>query len=65
MAQNIENQKIRPTLWNMAIGETVTFHILKLKSVRTQASELSAMYERQYKTHLDREARTVEVTRVA
>ena len=33
-------QKIRPTLYEMAVGDTVKFPISRLKSVRTQASEL-------------------------
>ena len=32
--------KIRPALTALKIGESVTFPISKLKSVRTQASEL-------------------------
>lgn len=43
-------QKIRPTLYEMAVGATVQFPITRLKSVRTQASELGIMYERQYTT---------------
>lgn len=58
-------QKIRPTLFEMAVGTTVTFPISRLKSVRTQASELGIMYDRQYTTKTDRVARTIEVTRIA
>ena len=58
-------QKIRPTLMNMAVGDTVRFPITRLKSVRTQASELGMMYERQFTTKTNRIERTVEVTRVA
>lgn len=57
-------QKIRPTLFDMAVGDTVTFPISRLKSVRTQASELGIMYDRQYTTKTDRVARTIEVTRI-
>lgn len=57
-------QKIRPTLFEMAVGATVTFPISRLKSVRTQASELGIMYDRQYTTKTDRVARTIEVTRI-
>lgn len=55
--------KIRPTLLDMKIGETKTFHISRMKSVRTQASELGAMYDRCYTTHTDRKAKTIDVTR--
>lgn len=58
-------QKIRPTLMDMAVGDTVKFPITRLKSVRTQASELGMMYERQFTTKTNRTERTVEVTRMA
>ena len=58
-------QKIRPTLFEMAVGDTVKFPIIRLKSVRTQASELSIMYERQYTTRTDRVEKTIVVKRIA
>lgn len=58
-------QKIRPTLFEMAVGDTVKFPITRLKSVRTQASELGIMYERQYTTKTDRVEKIIEVTRIA
>lgn len=58
-------QKIRPTLYEMAVGDTVQFPIARLKSVRTQASELGIMYERQYTTKTDRVEKIIEVTRIA
>jgi hypothetical protein len=57
------NVKLRPALYAMTVGETLTFPISRLKSVRTQASELGAMYDRQYSTKTDRIAKTIEVTR--
>lgn len=63
MAENI--QKIRPALIAMEVGNTISFPIERLKSVRTQASELGAIYERQFKTRTDRIARIIEVTRVS
>lgn len=57
--------KIRPTLFEMAVGDSVKFPITRLKSVRTQASELGMMYERQYTTRTDRSERSVTVTRIA
>lgn len=56
-------QKIRPALLALAVGESIIFPISRLKSVRTQASELGAMYDRQYSTKTDRIAKTIEVTR--
>ncbi len=56
-------QKIRPALLALAVGESITFPISRLKSVRTQASELGAIYERKFVTKMDREQRIVEVQR--
>lgn len=56
--------KIRPTLLNMGIGETISFPIEKLKSVRVQASELGAMFDMLFKTRTDRELRIIEITRI-
>lgn len=56
--------KIRPIIQGMKTGETKEFCITRLKSVRTQVSELSAILNRKYKTHADREARLLYVTRV-
>ncbi len=61
---NDVTQKIRPTLYEMAVGDSVKFPISRLKSVRTQASELGMMYERQYTTKTDRSDKTIEVTRI-
>ena len=44
MAENLE--KIRPALTALEVGGTVTFPISRLKSVRTQASELGAIYNK-------------------
>ena len=56
--------KIRPAIMAMAVGETIEFPIAKLKSVRTQASEIGAITERRYTTRTNREARTISITRV-
>lgn len=61
MAENLE--KIRPVLLALEVGNAVTFPISRLKSVRTQASELGAIYNRQFKTKTDRENQTITVTR--
>ena len=62
MAENME--KIRPALVALEVGDTVTFPISRLKSVRTQASELGAVYNRQFKTRTDREKHTITVKRI-
>lgn len=58
-----ENQPIRPKLLGLAVGESTSFPIVRLKSVRTQASELGAIYNRKFVTKMNREARTITVTR--
>jgi len=63
MAEN--TLKIRPALVGLEVGGTISFPISRLKSVRTQASELGAIYERQFKTKTDRVAKTIEVTRIS
>lgn len=62
---NEYTQKIRPILVEMQVGDSVTFPIARLKSVRTQASELGAIYNRQFTTKTDRVAQTIEVRRVS
>ena len=62
---NDTTQKIRPTLYEMAVGDSIKVPISRLKSVRTQASGLGMMYERQYTTKTDRADKTIEVTRIA
>jgi len=63
MTENV--LKIRPALVELKVGETISFPISRLKSVRTQASELGAIYEGQFRTKTDRVAKTIEVTRVS
>lgn len=55
--------KIRPVITGLRVGQSTEFPILKMKSVRTQASELGAIYDRKYKTHIDRINRVIVVTR--
>lgn len=59
------NEKIRPAIYTMAEGETKEFDIAKMKTVRTQCSELGAIYNRQYTTRTDRVKRIIEVTRIS
>ncbi len=63
MAEILE--KIRPVLMALEVGYSTSFHISRLKSVRTQASELGAIYNRQYKTKTDRANQIIIVTRVS
>jgi len=62
----VENSvKIRPLLVALEVGEEITFDVAKLKSVRTQASELGVILGRQYKTRTDRENRVIIVQRIS
>lgn len=56
--------KIRPVLVALQIGETVDFPIARLKSVRTQASELGAIFNRQFTTKTNRIAQIISVKRI-
>ena len=49
MSENLE--KIRPALVALEVGESVSFPISRLKSVRTQASELGAIYNHHGQTN--------------
>lgn len=60
----VTSAKVRPSLFNMQVGDVLIFAIEKMKNVRTTCSELGAMFNRRYSTHVVRENRTIEVTRV-
>lgn len=57
--------KIRPALVSLEVGESMEFPIEKMKSVRTQASELGMILNRQFKTRTNRVTHTIMVTRVS
>ena len=63
MVENLE--KIRPALTALEVGDAVVFPILRLKSVRTQASELGAIFNRRFKTKTNRENQTITVSRIS
>lgn len=56
--------KMRPAITKLEVGESKDFPIERLKSVRTQASELGVILNRKFRTVSNREARTVTVTRI-
>lgn len=58
-----ENVKIRPSLEQMEVGDTTSFDISRLKSVRTQCSELGVILNRQYSTRTNRVERKIYVER--
>lgn len=59
----VNNERIRPILVGLKEGESHTFPIERMKSVRTQASEIAMIYDRQFKTETDRVERTITVKR--
>ena len=63
MVENLE--KIRPPLTALEVGDAVVFPISRLKSVRTQASELGAIFNRRFKTKTNRENQTITVSRIS
>lgn len=63
MVENLE--KIRPALTVLEVGDAVVFPISRLKSVRTQASELGAIFNRRFKTKTNRENQTITVSRIS
>lgn len=58
-------KKIRPTLTGMEVGDVVAFPVVQMKSVRAQASELGVILDRKFQTRLNRQERTLIVTRTA
>lgn len=62
MAENRE--KIRPILTGLEVGEFHEFPIEKLKSVRTQASELGAILDRKFVTFTYRVKRIINIKRI-
>ena len=56
--------KIRPVLEALQIGEAVIYPISRMKSVRTQASELGAIFNRQFTTKTNRIAQIISVKRI-
>ena len=60
-----KSTKIRPILSQMEIGDKTEFPIIRMKSVRAQASELGAILNRRYSTQSDRENRIIIVTRLS
>lgn len=58
-----KNYSMRPAIYDMKVGEELSFPIEKLRSIRTLASELGAIFDREYSTHTDRIQRTITVVR--
>ena len=57
--------RIRPVLMALSMGEEAKFPIEKMRSIRAIASDLGVIMDRRYQTRIDRETRTISVTRTA
>nr|DAM90820.1 MAG TPA: hypothetical protein [Caudoviricetes sp.] len=55
---------IQPTLKAMEIGEMVAFSLTQLNGVRSSAVTIGTMYNKKFKTHVNRVGNVLEVTRI-
>ena len=56
-------KKMRTQTVELNVGESVSFPIEKMKTIRAQTSELNCIMQRVYATKLNRCDRTIIVTR--
>ena len=56
-------KKMRAQIIELGVGECVAFPIEKMKTIRAQTSELNCIMQRVYATKLNRDDRTIVVTR--
>ena len=56
-------KKMRTQIVELNDGESVAFPIEKMKTIRAQTSELNCIMQRVYATKLNRDDRTIIVTR--
>lgn len=56
-------KKMRTQIIELNVGESVSFPIEKMKTIRAQTSELNCIMQRVYATKLNRDDRTIIVTR--
>ena len=64
MAEKEEKSLITPTLRVMEIGEEFTYPIQMMTSVRTVCTTYGLQWGKIFKTRIDRETKTITVTRV-
>lgn len=63
--KNEEKTVLSSTIFGLDVGETSSFPIQKMLSVRTLACNIGVVNGRRYQTKTDREAGRVYVTRIA
>lgn len=57
--------KMKPAIEAMKVGESLSFPLLRLMSVRATVSAVAMMMDRRYKTSADKTSRKVNVMRVS
>ena len=66
MEQNYSNRiPLRATIKDMEIGDIIHFPVAKVSVVRSTTSTLNLEMGRKYKSRLNRETMTIDVTREA
>ena len=66
MEQNYSNRiPLRATIKDMEIGDIIHFPVTKVSVVRSTTSTLNLEMGRKYKSRLNRETMTIDVTREA
>lgn len=64
MQPNARQKSTRGLIIRLQPGESLKVNIKKLESMRSLCSTLGISMQRKYKTHIDREAMTVSITRI-
>lgn len=62
--ETIEKLPIHPTLRAMNVGDVVKFSLTQLAGVRSSAVTIGTMYDKKFSTHVNRDDKVLEVTRI-
>jgi hypothetical protein len=66
MEQNYSNRKpLRATIKEMGVGDIIHFPVTKTSVIRSTTSTLNLEMGRKYRSRLNRETMTIDVTREA
>ena len=58
-----QNSPVTSIIMGLKVGESANFPIRRMRTIRTLASELGAMFGRQYSTCMDRAHNNISVIR--
>ena len=65
MERNVMNTStLVATIGGLRVGESVTYPLERAHTVKTSCSSYGMLWNKKFKTKIDREARTITVTRV-